>query len=505
MPLLPRLLAPLTVAAAMAAVAPAAHADPSVTFPEGGVPATTVEMTDAGAASDTVRLTVTAADADDLVKTKVFLGGDTTTPYHAIGVDGVHDARYADSADGELSTGTCAIYDGSRIEEGVAVTVSGDGRSFSADLPKGEVIAFEDTGVDVGVIGTDPACESQGFHGLEVDYLDHQTIDGFTWAAPAAPVVGVTGGRRQVALSFDQARGTKYDIFREGDATPWAENVRGNGDDVQVVLTEGPDGQPLTPGTNYAFRVQATRLFNVWQGDDMIQLTGPPSAVASATTAAVQTVRFTAAPPAATSERTARFSWSIDANDAGEAPWCVLDRTEMSGTEVPCTAAGATIDGLAAGPHTLTVYPADGEAVFSHAWTVTAPAAPPAAPAAAPAPVAAPVARIADPDGDGIKNTWIVGGKPARAPGAPKARSAGRTVTLTIGSLPGRAAKLRVYRAEGRGRYKLVKTLSAKARAFTDKGVKPGRTYSYKTLGVNAKGQQGAASRKATVKVGKAG
>ena len=67
--------------------------------------------------------------------------------------------------------------------------MSGDGRSFSADLPKGEVIAFESTGVDVGIVGRDAPCVSHGFHGVEIDYVSHETIDGFSWADPAAPVV----------------------------------------------------------------------------------------------------------------------------------------------------------------------------------------------------------------------------------------------------------------------------------------------------------------------------
>ena len=99
-------------------------ADSTVTFP-----ATTVEITDPGAASPTVHLTVTAADPADLENTHVFLGGDTMTPYHVIGVDGVRDARYAaaddETVDGELSTETCAVYNGSQLEAGAPVTVAG--------------------------------------------------------------------------------------------------------------------------------------------------------------------------------------------------------------------------------------------------------------------------------------------------------------------------------------------------------------------------------------------
>ena len=510
MSLLPRLLAPISVAVALAAAAPAAQAATSVAFPPfPDSPVTTVEITDEGPESDTVQLTVTAAVPADLVNTKVFLGSDYSAPYTAIGVDGVRDARYAgpdDFVDGELSTETCAVYDSSLLYDSAPVVVAGDGASFSADLPKGEIIAFEDTRVAVGIIGRENDCESFEFHGLEIDYVNsRQTIDGFSWAAPATPVIThVAGGRREVALSFDQEPGTQYDIYRVGDAAPFAANLRGDGDSVQVVLTEDADGQRLTPGTEYAFQVRATRLFNVWNDDrtDMFQPTSPLSAVAGATTAAAQTVQFTTTPAASTTDSSARFSWSINANDAGEAPWCGLDLTDTSGTEVPCSATGASIDGVAVGPHTLTVFPPDGEGVYSYSWTVTAvPAAPVPAPVA-PA-VVVPATVLTDPDGDGIKNTWLVNGRPAAAPGIPKARVRGGNVKLKLGTAPRGAKKIRVFRAVGNGSYKLVKTLAPKTEAFTDKNVKSGRKYSYKTVGVNAAGQQGKASKKATVEVRK--
>jgi fibronectin type 3 domain-containing protein len=110
----------------------------------------------------------------------------------------------------------------------------------------------------------------------------------------------------------------------------------------------------------------------------------------------------------------------------------------------------------------------------------------------------------ADPDGDGIANTWMINGKAAPAPAAPKASSVAGAVKLTLGKPGKKAKKVRVYRATGSGKYKLVKTVSPKAKTFTDKKVKPGKTYRYKSVAVNAKGQQGAASKAATVKVKKA-
>ena len=502
MPHLPRLLAPLCAAAALAAVAPAAHAASTATFPD-----TTVTITDAGPGADTVHLTVTADTPADLADTKVFLGGDTATPYYAIGTDGVRDARYADGEDveGEISTLECAAYAGSEVVASAPVTVANDGASYSADLPKGEVISFEDTGVDVGIVGRDTSCSTYGYFGLEVDYANtHETIDGFSWADPATPVVTqAVGGRRQVSLTFAQRLGTQYDIYRAGDSVPFRANLRGEGDAVRVDITESDDGQQLAPGTTYAFQVRATRLFNVWNADrtDMFQPVSALSAATTVTTAAVQTLRFTTTPASGTTSREAGFGWTMTGNDSGAAPFCVLDEAR----EVPCTATGASLTGLPVGTHTLGVYPADGENGYTHSWTVVAAAA---APAVAPAPIvakpAAPAAAKNDLDGDGIKNTWLVNGKPAAAPAAPKATAGTGGVKLTFGKAPRGAKSIRVYRKSDKGGYKVVKTVKPTAKSFTDKSARRGKKYSYKTVAVNAKGKQSSASKEAVVQVAKA-
>ena len=258
-----------------------------------------------------------------------------------------------------------------------------------------------------------------------------------------------TGGRRQVALSFDQERGTQYDIYRAGSDVPFAANIRGNGDDVQVVLTEDGEGEPLAPGTAYSFRVKATRLFNVWNdaGDDMFQPESPLSAPVSATTAPVQVVTFTAAPAASTTARTAQFAWTISGNEAAEAPYCLLDITEMSATEVPCTATGASLSDVAVGAHKLDRLPGrrrgrlqprvDGDRAARRCGRPLRPRVPsvPATPAKA------------DPDGDGIANTWLINGKAAPAPAAPKASSVAGAVKLKLGKPAKQAKKVRVYRA----------------------------------------------------------
>jgi hypothetical protein len=501
---IPRLLAPLSVATAFAALASSAQAGSTVNFPSSGTPQTTVSITDPGASSPTVHLTVTPADSSQLADTKVFLGSNAqNSPEIAVGTDGVHDARYADGFDGdELSTDSCAVYDSDIVDAPVTVSES----SYSADLPKGVDIWRTSISVGVGIAGLDASCQNGGYHGLTIDFLnDHQDIDGFSWQAAAAPVVTATGGRRQVTLDFAREPGTTYDIYRVVDgvrqSTPFFANINYDGDAHEVVLDADADGNSLEPGTSYAFQVVATRDFDDANHD---RPTSPFSATATATTAAVQVLHYTAGPAASTTSTTAEFAWSIDAAAPGDTPDCYLDVTEISGSYVPCGPTGAAISGLGVGSHTLTVYPADGEAAYPYTWIVTAPAAAPA-PVVTPAPhVVAPIVTKdpSDTDGDGIKNTWLVGGKPAAAPARPMAHITSSAVKLTLPKAPKGAKKVRIYRADGKGGYKLVKTVSAKGGSFTDKSVKAGHTYKYKTVAVNAKGQQGKASSavKAVVK-----
>jgi hypothetical protein len=511
-PRLQRVLVPLSVTAAFAFAAPAALAGTTVDFPFGSMtPDATVTITDVGGgSSDTVQLTVTAPTHAALVKTKIFLGNDYEIPYYSVGTDGVRDARYGDNTTpSELSSADCLVYAGPRRLDDVTINVSGGGtgNSFTADLPKGEVIAFESVGVAVGVVDQDAVCHSpDGVDGFAMNYIAHkQDIDDLTWSAPAAPVVTATGGRNQVALSFDQERGAHYEIYKvvgnTPESTPLIENARSDGSDVQVVVSQDRDGNPLAAGTPFTFQVRAIRDFNIWDGVEMHDLPGPPSQFVSATTTPYQTVQFGAGPAASTTAHSAQFSWSITDNDAGATPWCGLDVSEASGTEVACSTTGAAVDGLAVGAHTLTVYPdySSGDG-YTYAWTVVAPAVtPPPAPPATPTTPKNPT----DLDGDGIDNNWLVGGKAAPAPATPKASVSGGKVKLTLKSAPKGAKSVRVYRADGNGGYVLVKTLTAKSKTFTDPKVKPGHSYKYKTVAVNAKGQQGKASGAVTAKVKK--
>ena len=132
--------------------------------------------------------------------------------------------------------------------------------------------------------------------------------------------------------------------------------------------------------------VRATRIFT--RADDS-NPTSPFSAVAIASTIAVQDAPVPEVPPATTTDTSATFSWSITNNAAGDLPWCALDfdpQSQSSAGEVPCATTGVTLTGLAVGTHTLTVYPYYGEQGSTYTWTVTAPAAPACPPPRSPPP-----------------------------------------------------------------------------------------------------------------------
>src|SRR4051794_8364402 len=86
---------------------------------------------------------------------------------------------------------------------------------------------------------------------------------------------------------------------------------------------------------------------------------------------------------------------------------------------------------------------------------VTTPAPAPA-PVVTPAPVVAPK-PVADPDKDGIKNDWLVGGKPVSAPKAAKVSGVtAHGATLTLPAAP-KGATLKVFvRVAGTGTFKAV-------------------------------------------------
>ena len=99
----------------MAAVAPAAQADSTVVFPAGPrVPQHHGGDRRSRRGVDNRPPDRHPADPADLDAPRCSWAA-TPDPYSAIGVDGVRDARYADGADGELSTADCSVYDGSEL------------------------------------------------------------------------------------------------------------------------------------------------------------------------------------------------------------------------------------------------------------------------------------------------------------------------------------------------------------------------------------------------------
>ena len=377
---LPRLLAPLSIAAAFAVAAPAAQAElpaSSTYFPGANGHGVVVDITDTDHSDNTVHLTVTPDVAADLESTKVFLGGTATTlPHDAVDTAGVHQADYGQ--DPELDT-TCSLYGGALIAPDPAVVVDPDGTSFSVDLPKGEVIGTDDVGVMAGIDDvktSDDDCSFEGIEGLKVNYGDdHQIVDGFDWVDPPEFEVVASGGRGFVELVFDQEWGTDYDIYRVvggvREDAPFSANHGGDGDDAHVVLTESDLQEQITPGTEYAFRVEAVRRFYIF--DD----THPDADYTYRTFSAEVTVHHRGGPDARLHSPRRRLrrppaapssGWTMSANDAGQAPFCILlshprpGVFTLRGHRDPLHRDGCDgLDGLSVGAHTLYVYPADVE------------------------------------------------------------------------------------------------------------------------------------------------
>lgn len=137
---------------------------------------------------------------------------------------------------------------------------------------------------------------------------------------------------------------------------------------------------------------------------------------------------------------------------------------------------------------------------------VVVPVTPPApAPVITPAPAPAVPTPAADPDKDGIKNDWLVGGKPVGAPKPAKvARVTAHAATLTLPKAP-KNGKLRVYvRVAGKGTFKAVTVkVNKKTGKATMSGLKAHTRYEVKVVAVNQAGQQTQASKPVVVKTAK--
>lgn len=127
------------------------------------------------------------------------------------------------------------------------------------------------------------------------------------------------------------------------------------------------------------------------------------------------------------------------------------------------------------------------------------------APAPAPAPAPTPTKPAADPDKDGIKNDWLVGGKPVAAPSAPKVSGVtAHGAQLKLPKAP-KGGTIRVYvRVAGKGTFKAVTVkVNKKTGKAAVSGLKSGSKYEVKVVAVNKAGKQTAASKAVVVKTAK--
>jgi hypothetical protein len=287
-------------------------------------------------------------------------------------------------------------------------------------------------------------------------------------------------------------------LYLDGQLVGHSDPTFGGGDDsVQA-------DNPILDGAHNAYVVTV---------DDLGHVSTVHSNTVSFTVDTVGPVPPTVTSPVAGSTVATALPTITITTEPGAPAYVYLDD---AGEEVLTTADGSghatfvLTQALADGLHTLHTFSQDAAGnygdVTDSTFTVATPKPPappaPVAPVVTPTPPA-PTAPKTDPDGDGISNGWTVGGKVAPAPATPKASVTGGKVTLKLAAAPKGAKSVRVYREDGNGGYKLVKTLTPKSKSFTDTKVKAGHSYKYKTVGVNAKGQQGKASGTATAKVKK--
>lgn len=105
----------------------------------------------------------------------------------------------------------------------------------------------------------------------------------------------------------------------------------------------------------------------------------------------------------------------------------------------------------------------------------------------------------ADSDGDGIRNDWLVNGKPAPAPTKPKVKTVtAKTITVDLPKTPA-GGKLTVYVRTGKGEFvKAIGKVNSRGE-LTIKGLKRNTGYEIKVVAVKA-GKQSAASKPVKVK-----
>jgi hypothetical protein len=105
----------------------------------------------------------------------------------------------------------------------------------------------------------------------------------------------------------------------------------------------------------------------------------------------------------------------------------------------------------------------------------------------------------ADKDGDGIRNDWLVHGKPVAAPAQPKARrTTSKSVTVKVAK-PAKGTTIAVYFRTGHGKFVKAKVKVSKSHEVTIAGLKRNTAYEIKTVKVKG-ARQSAASKPIKVK-----
>jgi hypothetical protein len=95
--------------------------------------------------------------------------------------------------------------------------------------------------------------------------------------------------------------------------------------------------------------------------------------------------------------------------------------------------------------------------------------------------------------------TWLIGGKPAKAPSAPHVKLSGHTLVLSLPKHHGGVVTYRVYRRTANGKY--VKVGAVRGGQLVERHLKTGVKYTFAVVAVNAHGKVTKASKPVSVKV----
>ena len=291
---LQRVLAPLSVAAAFAFAAPAALATPTrSTSPRARLPSRPSQIVDPGASSHIVHLTVDAASHADLLEDQGLPGGNDYRLSVPVGRCRRRARRplWRERSDSDLST--CHLpglrqLAALRRHRGHRPTAPGT--SSPPICPRARLIDFEQTGVDVAIVGREalPAT-AHSAAGLTTRLPARQSDDRRLLAGTPAAQPDDHGGHRRTAPGRAQLRPGARNALRDlqgrrrhASVDAADRDARGSGDDVQVVVTDDTDGHPLAAGTPFTFQVLAVRNFFLAGDLDDSSLSSPFSAAVTA-------------------------------------------------------------------------------------------------------------------------------------------------------------------------------------------------------------------------------